>query len=244
MSQLELLWKLQLHGQKLDNIRADLNQLEKGGELNDIILKIRRLENNIKEKNTILKKNDNKINKTNNILEQLNYELMEIEKNLYSGTVTDLKQLDYMDKESRRLKEDKNNIELEILSVMEDNENLKKVVEEIDYEYVKIKNKLKSYKIDIENKLNKLKQEEGIEVEQINNIVTKLDKSTIELYERTKKTKGYALAEVYNDECSGCHMIIPTYLLNKVKNEQGLFQCENCSRILYYNKKKEDINDK
>ena len=242
MDQLDLLCKLQFHDQKLDSIRADLNQLEKGGEINDIILEIRRLENSIKEKKTILKQNNDKIKKTSNTLDKLNYELTEIENNLYSGTVSDLKQLDYMDKESRRLKEETNNIELEILSLMEDIEHLKKVVEEIEYNYEKTKNKFKLYKIELENKFNKLKEEEVIEVEQINNIMIKLGKNIIELYSKIKKNKGYALAEVFNDECSGCHMIIPTYLLNKVKNEQVLLQCENCGRILYYNKMVEDKN--
>ena len=44
MNQLELLWNLQLHDQKLDSIRAELNQLEKGGVIGDINLQIKRLD--------------------------------------------------------------------------------------------------------------------------------------------------------------------------------------------------------
>ena len=243
MNQLELLWNLQLHDQKLDSIRAELNQLEKGGVIGDINLQIKRLEYNIKEKKNILRENNDRIKKSNNTLQQLNYELLEVENNLYSGIVTDLKQLDYMDKESRRLKEETNAMELEILSVMEDIEDLKTIVGEIEYERKKTKNKIESYKIKLEKMLGELRVEEINEIELKNETMSELEENILDKYSRIKKNKGYAVAEVFKDECSGCHMIIPTYLINKVKYEQNIFQCENCGRILYYNKLSESKKD-
>lgn len=243
MNQLELLWDLQIHDQKLNDIKANLNELEKGAVIDNINLNIKRLERDIKTKKNDLEKDDERIRKSNSTLQQLNYELIQVEKDLYSGVVTDLQQLDYMDKESKSLRKETNHMELEILSLMEEIEDLKKILEDIEYEHEKMKDEFKKYNIQYKTMEADLKKEAKIEIGTMNEIMSKLEKAVLEKYNMIKRNKDDAVVEIFKNECSGCHMIIPTYLINKVKNEQDIFQCENCGRILYYNRLNESKNE-
>jgi uncharacterized protein len=49
-----------------------------------------------------------------------------------------------------------------------------------------------------------------------------------------KKCRGLAVAEVIKEICQGCHMNIPPQLFVRIKNEEDLFECPQCGRILYY----------
>lgn len=234
MNQLELLWKLQIHEQRLSSIMENLDELEKGIMVDNLNLRIKRLERDIIKKKNSLKKNDERIRENNLKLKQFDYQLKEVEKSLYSGTITDLKQLDYMDKESKSLRKEINEMELEILSLMEEIEDLKELINEVECEHIKLKKDFEVFRVKQKTKKEELKKEVNSEIEIISEIKSKLEKSALEKYNIAKKNKGYAVAEVLDDECSGCHMIISTSLINKVKKEQDIFQCENCGRILYY----------
>jgi len=212
----------------------NLAELEKGIMVDNINLRIKRLERDIEKKNNILKKNDDRIRESNLKLKQFDYELKVVENNLYSGTITDLKQLDYMDKESKRLRKEINEMELEILSLMEEIEDLKQFIKDVECEQQELKRDFEVFRVKQKMRKKELKKEVEKEVEIIKEIKSKLGKDALEKYNIIKKNKGYAVAEVLNDECSGCHMIISTSLINKVKSEEKIFQCENCGRILYY----------
>ena len=55
------------------------------------------------------------------------------------------------------------------------------------------------------------------------------------LYEKLRRARhGIAVAEVRDGFCSGCHVRLRPQAYNDVRTSDGLFVCENCSRILYY----------
>jgi uncharacterized protein len=54
------------------------------------------------------------------------------------------------------------------------------------------------------------------------------------LYERVAKKRGTAVAEARDGECQTCHMKLRLQVWVELRQNEGLFQCESCNRILYY----------
>lgn len=234
MGQLELLWNLQKHDHKLDYINSQIDKVGKSKFNETVSADIINLEDSIKKGKDNLIKSDAKVRKGYIKLKELNYQLSEIEKDLYGGNITDLKQLDFMDKESKRLREEINYCELEILSLMEEVERIKKDIEDIEIQHGEMIKEFKKHKLKTKNLEDRLIEEKNQEKEALKKITIKIKKEFLEVYYNIKNNKGSALAKINNNECSGCHMIISMYLMDKVKNEEELHLCEHCGRILYY----------
>lgn len=53
-------------------------------------------------------------------------------------------------------------------------------------------------------------------------------------YERVRRGRGgVALAEVREGKCMGCNVLLRPQLYYDVRAGEGLYECENCARILY-----------
>ena len=55
-----------------------------------------------------------------------------------------------------------------------------------------------------------------------------------ELYARIAKQRGSAVAEARDGMCEACHVRMRVQIWAEVRRNDHLFQCESCSRILYY----------
>lgn len=51
---------------------------------------------------------------------------------------------------------------------------------------------------------------------------------------RLKHKDGVALAEAKDGMCQACHIVMRPQLWQEVRTADGVFACENCKRILYY----------
>src|SRR5699024_1214562 len=240
MSQLELLWKLEEQNDllKKDKMNLDLEIQKK--EINNIdsnikksTKNIRRLEENILEYDIQIKKEDMK-------LENFRYKIEEIEDELYSGNITDLKHLEYLNEEKKEISSKINDLELEILSMMEVEEETNKEILELGQKLDNKKEELLKKQEKYEKNL-KLVDEKILEEEKtINYINQKIEKDILKAYHNIKNQKERPIVKVKNDICSGCNMRIPTYLISALKNKSELIYCDNCGRILYYNDKLKD----
>jgi len=68
-------------------------------------------------------------------------------------------------------------------------------------------------------------------------VVAEIPENLLDHYERiAKKHKGVALAEVRNEKCSACGMIVRPHVLQEMRRRatEEMFHCETCTRILYY----------
>jgi len=53
-------------------------------------------------------------------------------------------------------------------------------------------------------------------------------------YQRVAKLRGTGVAEARDGECQSCHMRLRLQVWVELRQSDTLFQCESCSRILYY----------
>jgi uncharacterized protein len=68
-------------------------------------------------------------------------------------------------------------------------------------------------------------------------VVAEIPENLLDHYERiAKKHHGVSLAEVRNEKCSACGMIVRPHVLQEMRRASSdeMFHCETCTRILYY----------
>jgi predicted nucleic acid-binding Zn-ribbon protein len=67
-------------------------------------------------------------------------------------------------------------------------------------------------------------------------VVTKLPKATVNVYERIRvKLGGVTIAEVVNSRCQACQITIRPQYLQDLRKGTELMRCEQCGRFLYIN---------
>ena len=54
-------------------------------------------------------------------------------------------------------------------------------------------------------------------------------------YERIRKKRGHAVAEVVDGRCSACQIVLRPQYFQDLKHADQLLFCESCGRILFYN---------
>ncbi len=124
-------------------------------------------------------------------------------------------------------------IEDAILGFMTEIETLKKISERKEKEYQEAEQVLIDKKTESESSteeanqvLEQLKAEKEI-------LVESLDPELLKKYQIVKRAKGFAVAELQNGSCSGCHISLPPQLHIRVLKQEEMIACPNCHRILY-----------
>ena len=66
------------------------------------------------------------------------------------------------------------------------------------------------------------------------NLADALSPELLQSYERLMKRFDRAVVPVHRSTCLGCFMSLPTAQAQTVKRQEGIKECENCGRILYW----------
>lgn len=232
MEQLDLLRNLEDHHNSLKLYRKELLILKNDSMIDKNEEKIVDTEKRLSRLKSSHENVKDKLRQANIRLKNYNFKIEEVEKNLYDGQIIDIKQLEYLNDEKDKLKEIISDTEIEILEFMDEVEDIDKelLIMERSLEEIKDKNnKIKSKYNGIEENLKgKIRLEEN----EIITLENKIDASLLNKYNLTKKNKGTGIAEVKDSVCSGCNMLIPTILIDKLNNQNEIIYCENCGRIL------------
>jgi predicted nucleic acid-binding Zn-ribbon protein len=67
--------------------------------------------------------------------------------------------------------------------------------------------------------------------------VSEIPENLVDHYDRiVRKHNGVALAEVRNEKCGACGMIVRPHVIQEMRRSESaeLFHCETCTRIIYY----------
>jgi uncharacterized protein len=68
-------------------------------------------------------------------------------------------------------------------------------------------------------------------------VIAEIPENLLDHYERiARKHNGVALAEVRDEKCSACGMIVRPHVFQEMRrlNTEEMFHCETCTRIIYY----------
>lgn len=231
MEQLNLLSSLETHHDLLKSYEKELLDLKNKLKLMELENRIRATEEKLKRVKIKRDETNKNLKSCNNLLVEYNYKIEEVEKNLYNGKTTDLKQLEYLSKEKDKLQEIVSNKETEILGLMDEIDLLDKEILEIEEILQKYKDRIiiqrRKYMV-LEQKIkDKIKDEE----KEILSLEKILDNVLLETYYSIKKNKGSGISIPQNGVCNRCNMVLPMILIDKL-NQGEIVYCENCGRIL------------
>jgi predicted nucleic acid-binding Zn-ribbon protein len=65
-------------------------------------------------------------------------------------------------------------------------------------------------------------------------VAASVPEEALALYTRVAKQRGTGAAEARDGVCQACHVRMRLQIWVEVKRNEQLFQCESCSRVLYY----------
>ena len=67
-----------------------------------------------------------------------------------------------------------------------------------------------------------------------NQLAKKIDPQILRTYNRLNTRYKHSIAPVQNDICLGCFARLPTSYKAQGRDDQTIFTCEQCGRILYW----------
>ncbi|NLP17573.1 MAG: hypothetical protein GX376_00595 [Firmicutes bacterium] len=162
-------------------------------------------------------------------------QIEELETRLYSGQITNLQELDQIQKRVIQLAQEGEKLEEQVISSMLEQDELEKkrdalavVVKDLGEKLGEKQVLLKKETTEVEDKLAALLAERE-------KLLGMIDRKWLKLYsEIGQRKQGQAVAAVADDLCLGCHISLPTNLVSRIITNERLQTCPSCGRILYY----------
>ena len=166
-------------------------------------------------------------------IDDLTAKIKPIEEKLYSGRITNTKELSNLKHELDSFKTNRGQLEDKALEIMEQAElaetGLATAREELKITEAEWQEQQKQLSADIEQvkaKLVDLKNKRQ-------SLADKIESHITDLYQQLKKQKVTAVARVEQGICVGCRISLSTATLQQARSG-NLTQCTNCGRILYF----------
>ncbi|MFC2119498.1 zinc ribbon domain-containing protein [Bacteroidota bacterium] len=231
-NRLKIIYQLQLIDDQLDELeelRGDLPNTVK--ELEEKIDSVKEdISNMEKEQKESLKKrsrNELDIEKLTENQKKFKSQLYQVRNNKEYDALT--KEIDHTENQIETLT--KENDSLADLS-----KNLTLQVEEIKPMLEELKLELKENKTDLKEIIKANEKEEAKLLSKRKKIVSEVKKPDLSAYMRIRKAKkGKAIATIKRSACSGCHNVVPSQRQLEIRQNNKLYLCEYCGRILVSN---------
>ncbi|MBC7233971.1 MAG: hypothetical protein H5T68_12105 [Chloroflexi bacterium] len=155
------------------------------------------------------------------------------EQRLYSGQVTNPKELRGLQQDHEHLKRSQQNLEDEVLLAMTRVDELEKQVAEAETKLEAVDAKWRAEQERLAQQIAQLQERIATTKKQRATLAARVEPPTLALYEELRLKKGgRAVALMVDQMCQGCRVMIPTSKAQIVRRGQELITCTNCGRIL------------
>ena len=161
--------------------------------------------------------------------------IAEIEKRLYSGTVTVPRELQAMQAEVEALRRRRSDLEDQVLEAMDERDPLDGEMRHLEEERARRDGDGGRLRAAIAEAEASIDAEMGKEREAREAAAATLPPELSSLYEQLRtKLGGVGAARLVNGRCSGCHLTLPATELDRIRKEppDAVVQCDQCGRLL------------
>ena len=165
------------------------------------------------------------------------------EKKLFSGTITDPKELSNYQEEIQVLNNSNSKLEDEILEIMEEQDIAKPGIEALKEEMVEFDSIVKRLRSEMDDKLEVLKHNiEGLKKRK-EDVVLRIPGDYLKKYNDLKtKKSGIAVSVIKDNFCSACNMEIPSIETERFVDSDEVYKCPICGRMsVLYRPEMDDI---
>jgi len=165
-------------------------------------------------------------------IEDITSKLLSAQETLYSGRITNPKELSSLQHEVENIKNQRDNLEEQALEIMEQveaaskelvilNQKLDKVRKHWQQEQQRLKDVIKELEISLSD-LNDARQQ----------FLKVIDDETTDCYRKLRQKRVRAVARVEQGICRGCGISLSTAELQRAKGDK-IIMCNSCGRILF-----------
>jgi predicted nucleic acid-binding Zn-ribbon protein len=122
----------------------------------------------------------------------------------------------------------------QILEEMEKAEGLQQEVRREEAAFKVVEAAANGEKKDLDAQESRLRAELERRLKERDEVKAQVPEEAIELYQRVARLRGTAVAEVRDGTCQTCHVKVRPQVWMELRKNEAVFQCESCSRVLYY----------
>lgn len=224
------LQKADLRVDELTSIRENLIEREEIKKINKRIKELRKEIENLYQEKHSTELDQKRINDEVSIL---TVKIKSEEEKLYSGRITNPKELEGINKEVISLKSKMDEKETKILELMEEiDENLKAIQlkeKELDGNLSEIKTK----ELNLTQREKEIDEEMSELTDRRNNLISHVDPEILKEYESLREEKGGRVVAVLEDGiCNCCNMQLPSIKVDSMRDPNIFYHCNFCERIL------------
>jgi predicted nucleic acid-binding Zn-ribbon protein len=224
----------------LNTIDQNIRKIEHQKKNHPQLMKITELTARLPSIEASIVENDSQINETKKELSRAEIDVENVAKRvekdierLNSGETSarDLTQIQHEIGTLKSKQKELEEVEISILEIIEDLEHKKRVLQEI---LAQVKYEISQLNTLIKDDFSKANSEIAVFTTNRNEIVSKIDKSLVELYEKIRLEHGIG-AEMFNHgTCSCCQIQISPAEINKINalDREEIIRCENCRCIM------------
>lgn len=223
--------------QAVDTQLQDLNEL-----LGDLPKKVDKLRQEEESLINAVDKGKNRLKEIKLALNKAEHRMAEIKQKIDKlkdqlSLVTSNKQYDALTQEIEYLKQEMDEVELEDLELEEEKETLQNDLQEKEENLESLSENLSTRRdrledliaesADKKSELEKEREEKSIHI----------DPSLLGRYMRIRDARdGLAVVTLDGNSCSGCGFVVPTQSVSFIRKKTLLYNCDICSRFLYFDK--------
>lgn len=162
----------------------------------------------------------------------INAKLKRVEEELYSGRVSNPKELGNLQREFESLKTDRNKIESRELEIMEQAEQVGRRVSVAEKEFQAADEGWQRQKIRLSADLVPARAVLADVTRRRQQLAVGIEPSARNIYQDVKRAKGKAVVPVERGICAGCRILLSVADMQRVRSGQ-LVRCGSCGRIVY-----------
>lgn len=231
--QLKLLWDLQELDLSIRDLKSKLEDAplksgvqEKTENLNMLKSELDEREKKLKDDQKVLKQLEMK---TQKIVD----DRKELSESLYGGKITNVKELEQMQRKLDLLAAEKQKTEDSILVLMESVEEQEESYHAAASEHEKSEQELKEKEEQLVADIKQFNNELILLEDDRGRLSEKVEKKYLARYDvLAQKHNGRPLARVTDDICGGCRVFVSSGLRGHLYNPGAMVYCENCGRLL------------
>ena len=168
-------------------------------------------------------------------LSSVEAKITEVDKRLYSGTVSAVRELQAMEADIASLKRHRSDIEDQVLEAMQDREPLDTELSTLAQQRSTLEAEADQLRDAIAEQTKEIDAELDTELEARSAAAASVPDDLLAQYERLRDSQGgVGAARLVNGRCSGCHLTLPATELDRIKHQDtdAVVLCDQCGRIL------------
>ncbi|MCS7207954.1 MAG: hypothetical protein NZ874_00085 [Fimbriimonadales bacterium] len=226
-----LLRDLQALDHYIDRLRREVAELDAGELLRERIEQTRQRMQEIKQR---YEEMHARATEQELRLQEFDERIRRTEADLYSGRITNPRELQLLQHEIEQAKQAREQMDVEMLHIWEQMETMKQDIDKAERDMRHLERVYEAHMEDFRQRKAALEAEIAFHLRERAELAQQIDPDALARYEQLRqRLGGTAIAVVEQKACSVCHTLLTPYILKRLQNEDALIACESCGRLLY-----------